>query len=159
MMEAVLFLTRQKIRRLVIGPPMGGALYSRFGFRAPFILGEVCTVVDLLGRILIIERKDLINWNVEPEALSGVYDSQADLVSYDNDTVDDTTENTPLLYSSGPPPTDITSIGSVDDHNGTWSPNAYVAVRDQPLSLVAVVTKLAKSRRALVALIITFSYG
>lgn len=158
-MEAVSFLTCRNIRRLVVGPPMGGALYSRFGFRAPFIFGEICTVIDLIGRFLIIEQKDLINWNVDPEALSGVYDSRADLVPYDNGTIDGTTENTPLLHSSRPPSADITLIGSVDDRNATRSSYDAVAVRDQPLSLIAVVTKLAKSPRALVALIITFSYG
>jgi len=158
-MEAVLFLTCRNIRRLVIGPPMGGALYSRFGFRAPFILGEICTIVDLLGRFLIIERKDLINWSVNPEALSGVYDSGTDFVPDDNGTTDGTTENTPLLHSSRPLPADITSIGSIDDRNGTRSSYEDGTVRDQPLSLVAVVTELAKSSRALVALIITLSYG
>ncbi|KAF9020372.1 MFS general substrate transporter [Hymenopellis radicata] len=41
----------------LMGPPIGGALYSRFGFRGPFILGTIFAFIDLIGRVLIIERK------------------------------------------------------------------------------------------------------
>ncbi|KAJ7139595.1 major facilitator superfamily domain-containing protein [Mycena epipterygia] len=52
------------------GPPLGGALYNRFGFRGPFICGIIVAVVDLIGRLLIIERKDALRWNVDPAAVS-----------------------------------------------------------------------------------------
>jgi len=44
--------------RVLIGPPVGGALYSRLGYRSPFIFGIVTILVDMIGRLLIIERKD-----------------------------------------------------------------------------------------------------
>ncbi|KAJ7275547.1 major facilitator superfamily domain-containing protein [Mycena haematopus] len=50
------------------GPPIGGALYSRFGYRGPFICGIIVTVFDLIGRLLIIERKDALRWNIDPAA-------------------------------------------------------------------------------------------
>lgn len=46
--------------RFLIGPPVGGALYSAFGYRAPFIFGIIVTVIDFVGRLLIIERKDAV---------------------------------------------------------------------------------------------------
>ncbi|KAJ6549694.1 major facilitator superfamily domain-containing protein [Mycena capillaripes] len=51
------------------GPPIGGALYSHFGYRAPFICGIVVAFFDLIGRLLVIERKDALRWNVDPAAL------------------------------------------------------------------------------------------
>ncbi|KAL1744708.1 major facilitator superfamily domain-containing protein [Schizophyllum fasciatum] len=52
----------------ILGPPIGGALYQRFGFRGPFVFGMGCCVVDLIGRIAIIERKEALRWGVDPAA-------------------------------------------------------------------------------------------
>ncbi|KZV61838.1 MFS general substrate transporter [Peniophora sp. CONT] len=51
---------------LLLGPPVGGALFSRFGFRGPCIFGVIVTMVDLVGRLLIIERKDAIRYGFDP---------------------------------------------------------------------------------------------
>lgn len=40
---------------MLLGPPVGGALYATFGFRGPFIMGIIFAAVDLVGRLLIIE--------------------------------------------------------------------------------------------------------
>ncbi|KAJ7022040.1 MFS general substrate transporter [Mycena alexandri] len=50
------------------GPPVGGALYTRFGYRGPFICGIILSLFDLIGRLLIIERKDALRWNIDPAA-------------------------------------------------------------------------------------------
>ena len=54
--------------RFLVGPPVAGALYDRFGFHGPFIFGIIVTAVDLIGRFLIIERKHAIQWGVDPAA-------------------------------------------------------------------------------------------
>ncbi|KAK0237153.1 major facilitator superfamily domain-containing protein [Armillaria nabsnona] len=41
----------------LVGPPVGGGLYTRFGFRGPFIFGIIVAVLDLAFRFLIIEGK------------------------------------------------------------------------------------------------------
>ncbi|KAK0215890.1 major facilitator superfamily domain-containing protein [Armillaria nabsnona] len=41
----------------LVGPPVGGGLYTRFGFRGPFIFGIIIAVLDLAFRFLIIEGK------------------------------------------------------------------------------------------------------
>ncbi|TEB39101.1 MFS general substrate transporter [Coprinellus micaceus] len=51
---------------LVLGPPIGGALYERFGFRGPFVFGIIFSVADLIGRFVIIERAESIKWGVDP---------------------------------------------------------------------------------------------
>ncbi|PCH33242.1 MFS general substrate transporter [Wolfiporia cocos MD-104 SS10] len=50
----------------LVGPPVAGALFSRFGFHGPFIFGIVVTMVDLVGRLFIIERKDALRWGARP---------------------------------------------------------------------------------------------
>lgn len=55
--------------RILVGPPTAGALYERWGFRGPFIFGIIITCVDLVARLLIIERKDAIVWGIDPAAL------------------------------------------------------------------------------------------
>ncbi|KZV77539.1 MFS general substrate transporter [Peniophora sp. CONT] len=50
----------------LVGPPVGGALFGRFGFRGPCIFGVIVTMVDLVGRLLIIERKDALRYGFDP---------------------------------------------------------------------------------------------
>jgi MFS family permease len=46
----------------MLGAPLGGILYTKFGFRGPFIFGCLLAVFDIVGRLLVIERKDAIRW-------------------------------------------------------------------------------------------------
>ncbi|GAA5994605.1 MFS transporter [Rhodotorula paludigena] len=45
-----------------LGPPVGGSLYRRFGFRAPFIFSLILIGVDLTMRLLIIEKHVALRW-------------------------------------------------------------------------------------------------
>lgn len=45
-----------------IGPPVGGTLYDRFGWRAPFIFSIILVVIDLLMRLFIIEKHVALRW-------------------------------------------------------------------------------------------------
>ncbi|KAH7918125.1 MFS general substrate transporter [Leucogyrophana mollusca] len=40
----------------LIGPPVGGALYARWGYRAPFVFGMIFTAIDFVGRLLVVEK-------------------------------------------------------------------------------------------------------
>ncbi|KAL5495566.1 hypothetical protein ACEPAI_1029 [Sanghuangporus weigelae] len=51
---------------MLAAPPVGGALYDRFGFRSPFIFGIIVTGFDFLGRLLVVERKDALRWGYDP---------------------------------------------------------------------------------------------
>ncbi|KAL4265134.1 Major Facilitator Superfamily Vesicular Transporter [Pleurotus pulmonarius] len=42
---------------IILGPPLGGLLYDRFGFRGPFVLGIAVAFFDLICRLLIVEPK------------------------------------------------------------------------------------------------------
>ncbi|KAH9921390.1 uncharacterized protein B0H18DRAFT_1086101 [Fomitopsis serialis] len=41
------------------------SLYDKFGFHGPFIFGIIITAIDLIGRLLVIERKHAILWASE----------------------------------------------------------------------------------------------
>ena len=61
----------------LIGPPVGGTLYQRWGFRAPFIFGILVTGIDLLARLLLIERREAMMWGIDPMVVA-VSDEEKD---------------------------------------------------------------------------------
>ncbi|PVG02132.1 MFS general substrate transporter [Serendipita vermifera] len=46
----------------LIGPPLGGVLHAKLGYRAPYIFCIVLCILDLIGRILVIERETAEKW-------------------------------------------------------------------------------------------------
>ena len=50
----------------LVGPPVAGTLYKHWGFRAPFIFGIIITCIDLLSRLLLIERHEALRWGIDP---------------------------------------------------------------------------------------------
>ena len=44
-------------------------MYNVFGFRGPFVFAIIVTMVDFVGRLLIIERKDALSWGIDPSAI------------------------------------------------------------------------------------------
>ena len=52
----------------LVGPPVGGALYQRWGFRAPFTFGILVTGIDIFTRLLLIERHEAMRSGVDPMA-------------------------------------------------------------------------------------------
>lgn len=45
-----------------IGPPVGGVLYARMGYRAPFVFSLILVGVDLILRLFIIEKHNAIKY-------------------------------------------------------------------------------------------------
>ncbi|KAI8814864.1 major facilitator superfamily domain-containing protein [Cladochytrium replicatum] len=82
----------------VAGAPIGGALYSQLGFYAPFIFCAVLVVIDLIGRLLIIEpaiEEAPTEIDIEESTVDAVASETADR---HDDTNEDT--NTPLASSA-----------------------------------------------------------
>lgn len=49
---------------LIIATPIGGLLYGQLGYRAPFIFGMICTAIDLIGRLIVLEKGDVEQWRL-----------------------------------------------------------------------------------------------
>nr|XP_019009454.1 uncharacterized protein I206_06103 [Kwoniella pini CBS 10737]OCF48235.1 hypothetical protein I206_06103 [Kwoniella pini CBS 10737] len=47
---------------LTIAPPIGGALYAKMGWHAPFVFCIIVCAIDLILRLFVIEQKDLRAW-------------------------------------------------------------------------------------------------
>ncbi|KAG6814450.1 hypothetical protein H0H92_007454 [Tricholoma furcatifolium] len=124
------------------GPPVGGALFARFGYRAPFILSIGWTIIDLIARLLIIERKDALKWGVDPHDRKIKLDEKMD------------SQDTPDV----PPPAHAPEDRDMETLD-TSSSRPNVTSESQKLSLLAVLLKLCKSSRALTAFFLTFAYG
>lgn len=138
----------------LIGPPVGGALYSRFGFRGPIIFGLAATVLDLIARLLIVERKDARKWRVDPKAT-------------DDGNIEEKSDNEELGAQPSiavERPHETSNKENVDKQLGGQSESPPVAdessqQKPEPLTFLTVIIKLSKSSRASAAIIITFVYG
>ncbi|KAG6857631.1 hypothetical protein H0H87_010199 [Tephrocybe sp. NHM501043] len=130
----------------LIGPPVGGALFNRFGYRGPFIFSIIGTAFDLIARLLIIERKDALRWGIDPKELADIPSeektdsptneagAQEELQGKDVEKAGTSTAQAPATESEG-------------------------QRKQQQVSLPVVMVKLAKSSRASIAFLVTFIYG
>ncbi|KAF9015431.1 MFS general substrate transporter [Cyathus striatus] len=105
---------------MVIGPPIGGAIYNYFGYRGPFIFGLCITAVDLTGRLLVIEKKDSSQQNHSTE-------------NKENETI--VCEATPNNLESA------LAIGSSDPSHVSFI-SVIVLLAKSPRAMVAVATIL-----------------
>ncbi|KDQ54891.1 hypothetical protein JAAARDRAFT_38007 [Jaapia argillacea MUCL 33604] len=140
---------------LLAGPPIGGALYDRFGYRAPFIFGIGISVVDLIGRLLIIEHPNTDSLRAPPHDLPP--------------SSSDPEARPTLLHDS--PPSQTMSVSQATLHADAQSPNRPGETRRSPKNaselpniqetrpFMKAVANLARSPRALTALFITAMYG
>lgn len=138
---------------LALGTPVGGALYARFGIRAPFLFGGICTILDLFGRILIIERNEALAWGVDPAADRSNQKNkafEAEAAQSDVEPSDNTQPSTTKTSEKG--------CTAQVEKNTIESPDV-TGKSSKPLSLLSVVVKLCKSSRALVALCAVLTQG
>jgi hypothetical protein len=62
---------------------VGGALFDRFGIRGPCLFSVVVISIDLVGRLLLIERKEALAWGFDPSAsMNAAPDHGLDPTSY-----------------------------------------------------------------------------
>lgn len=137
---------------LVLAPPVGGLLYTRFGFRGPFVLVLVASFLDLLSRLIVIEPKEAVKWGHNPLVLSKSAKARA--------------ESTSATAQSSVSELGILPEGQQDSQprgdpeiSGGEGLNGAKHQEIKPLSLVQVIVRLVKSSRALVGLLLSFVFG
>ena len=117
-------------------------MYTRFGFRGPFVLSIVAAVFDAIGRLLVIERKDALLIAPDP------------VVSAASTTRD---PSPPQPGASQAGFGDLSSQMEVSKEQAT-SPTTPENSKPN-LSLLAVASKLIRSPRAAGAFALTLLYG
>ncbi|TDL24263.1 MFS general substrate transporter [Rickenella mellea] len=144
----------------VIAPPIGGALYDHFGFRAPFIFGIICAAVEGFGRSLVIERRDALKWGHDPAAeLTG---NQSGNQEKSARSTDSATRNTNSAGQDRPSPTDPVSappISATGEPEDTSRSSPVTAQPNVHLGPLQVLLALSKSSRALASVLNIFIYG
>ncbi|KAL0950624.1 hypothetical protein HGRIS_007416 [Hohenbuehelia grisea] len=121
----------------IIGPPVGGALYDAFGFRGPCIFGIALAVLDLIGRLFIIEPKDLPTFTEEPPTSTSDAPQSVDRAQLDTEKDSEK----------------VVANEKVDQEVPTDTEHP----RD--LSLLQVIIRLGKSGRAVTALLLSAVFG
>ncbi|KAG5723161.1 hypothetical protein E4T56_gene238 [Termitomyces sp. T112] len=129
----------------LIGPAAGGALFTRFGYRGPFIFVIAWTVVDLIARLLIIERKEAFVYGVDPQEV---------------DKSENQGKEMSINPNSGPRDQSLVNVEESDTRMTLNVPHVVDKPRNpSKISILVIFLELTKSSRALVAVILTFAYG
>ncbi|KAF5355684.1 hypothetical protein D9756_004003 [Leucocoprinus leucothites] len=141
---------------LVLGPPVGGLLYSHFGFRGPFIFTLIGATIDLASRAAIIEPKEARKWGMDTTRrlqLVAEPSKETPQPGAEGTSLRRPPELQPEIEieggAEGPVP------GSCQGHTVVGSKEAV----EKSLPLLQVMLRLSKSSRALVALVISFVYS
>ncbi|EIM91045.1 MFS general substrate transporter [Stereum hirsutum FP-91666 SS1] len=143
----------------MIGPPSGGWLYDRFGFRAPWIFTITITSLDLLGRLCMVEGQKARIWAADPANVSGCSMCIEDdligpaTVSSANPTNSGTStscKHGPLINSE---------ISIIQDDTVSTDEATPPSAMTPSLSLIEVTLTLLKSSRALTAIVNIAIYG
>ncbi|KAL6300266.1 major facilitator superfamily domain-containing protein [Sparassis latifolia] len=152
----------------LVGPSVSGALYNAFGFHGPFIFGVIVTMVDLFGRLLIIERKKALLWGVDPAAVmakddgvdkeektfsSDVHNAQTPPTAIVTEIIEIPAETTEIPADDAKMPYTLPSLG------GGTDPMDAPTIPERGPALLTVLASLGKSSRALSVFATTLIYG
>ncbi len=117
-------------------------------------------MLDLIGRLVIIERKDAIRWGIDPAAVK----QDATVAPPPANSVEDVPEVAHTEKSDGTAPVkeDMPNSSSLTPQVASSSPDPEAALppsRKKHLTLVDVLVLFGKSPRTLVACFLIFVYG
>ena len=147
----------------LVGPPVGGALFDRFGIRGPCVFGLMAISVDLIGRLLLIERREALVWGFDPAAASSGHAS--DSASCADSRYGTFTTETGLSDESGRQASHTSvfrETGSTDPLQnrkaGTHGTPKF-DTRDDPIPFLQVIRGLVMSSRAVTAVVNSLVYG
>ena len=138
---------------------MGGALFDRFGILGPCLFGIAMVSIDLIGRILVIERREAIAWGFDPVANIDASSGHASHAGLQHGSftpeLDDREDQTSHISVPGGTHSTDPLLGREADRHGEQTFHDH---RD-PLSLFQVIRELFMSSRAVAAVVNGFVYG
>ena len=142
---------------------MGGALFDRFGIFGPCLFGIAMVSIDLLGRLLVIERREALAWGFDPVAnIDASSDHALNSASHPGPQYggftpesDDREDQTSHISVPEEARSTDSLLGRQADRRGEPTFHDH---RD-PLSLFQVIRELFTSSRAVAAVVNGFVYG
>ncbi|KAH8086605.1 MFS general substrate transporter [Cristinia sonorae] len=142
----------------LVGPPVGGALYSAFGYRAPFIFGIIVTFIDFVGRLLIIERMDAALYQLAISDIQTEGAVRAVEVTTENEDLATTgaVTNAPVADLSG---NSESSPQEQVSKTATGPASARPSSVRSPITVIGVLRLLMRSPRALMAMFNAMAFG
>ena len=132
-------------------------MYDRFGYRGPFIFGISATGLDLIGRLIIIERKYAIRWRIDPAAVKA--DATVTLPAANSFHGSPGGVLMEKSNISGPGEEDIPNTSALTSEVASSSPDpegALPPLRNKHLTLVDILVLFGKSPRTLIACFLIF---
>ena len=151
---AIMSLTFYHLHRTALGTPVGGALYARFGIRAPFMFAICCTIIDLVGRFLVVERKEAALWGINPAGLeeSRLENALGNKAQQTANPVDEEKVDGITVLDRG-------NSNAALHREDALTEQVVCIVPTKPISLLSVICKLCKSPRALAAMFAILTRG
>jgi hypothetical protein len=151
----------------LIGPPVGGALFDRFGIRGPSLFGILVISIDLIGRLLLIERREALAWECDPVAdMSASYEHDPISSDYAGPQYGTFTSETGLSDQRGLQVSHISAARGADSTDSLLDRETVdaheallVHIPHEPISLLKVIRGLCMSSRAMAAVVSSLVYG
>jgi hypothetical protein len=131
----------KSLRSILLGPTIGGSLYDGFGWHGPLIFAIICLVVDLLGRMLIIDRDEALKYGIDPRVIP----VRTSVVRDDEKVGTEATKSDEKPGLGREEPSVKESASSISQ------PKQH--------SLISIIIRMGKSPKALAPLICAFVYG
>lgn len=149
------------LNRFAAGPPLGGLLYQKLGFNAPFIFGIILTVIDFIGRLLVVERKEALKWGVDPWTTN--HPSPTGEAENGEGVATDPLSTNPITTKSehahNPEPENAIPKQVGEAVSPPIGEMTIAASRNPPLTSWGVLLAICRSPRAVAAFINTLAYG
>ncbi len=167
-----------------LGPLLGGVLYDSLGWHSPFILCIIICAFDFLGRLLLVERKEVRRWGIGlGEDLRSINDDTGAVPSEQDEEVKTASnagekDQTPAPLGSVNGPAGEGAINSAppqSPHNASDAAKerpafskalshrdrgvSYRPKKPKQLTPIGVIIKLCSSPRAVTGFGLCFAYG
>jgi MFS transporter, DHA1 family, solute carrier family 18 (vesicular amine transporter), member 1/2 len=151
----------------LIGPPVGGALFDRFGIRGPSLFGILVISIDLIGRLLLIERREALAWEFDTVTnMSASYEHDPISSDYAGPQYGTFTSETGISGQRGQQVSHISASGEADSTDSLLNRETadahdalLVHIQHEPISLLKVVRGLCMSSRAMAVVVNSLVYG
>lgn len=149
----------------LVGPPVGGALFDRFGIRGPCIFAIMVISVDLIGRLLLIERREALALGFDPAVIIGASDHDLDSATHADPHRGTFAVEVGLPRESGRQAfytSIIGETGSTDallDRESSASGAMKFHTRDDPIPFLQVISGFFASSRAVAVVMNSLIYG